>query len=44
MPREVSSSKLKLLILIDILKKQTDEYHALNAMEICDEIKKRGLT
>lgn len=44
MPREISSSKLKLLILIDILKKQTDEYHVLNAMEICDEIKKRGLT
>lgn len=39
-----TSSKQKLLILIDILKNQTDEYHILNALEICDEMKKRGVS
>lgn len=43
MSGNISSSKQKLLILIDILKNQTDEYHILNASEICAEIKKRGV-
>ena len=39
-----SSSKLKLLYLIEILKKKTDENNVLNANELCDELLKMGIT
>ena len=34
----VQKSKLKLLYIVDILKKKTDENHYLAATEICDEL------
>lgn len=38
------NSKLKLLFLIDILKNHTDEFHVLNGNELCDMIRKRGIS
>lgn len=38
------NKKLRLLYLNDILIRQTDETHPLNALELCDELKKRGVT
>jgi hypothetical protein len=34
----VQKSKLKLLYIVDILRKKTDENHYLAATEICDEL------
>lgn len=39
---EKSSSKLKLLMIIDILKNKTDENHVLNAGEICEMLSEKG--
>lgn len=36
--------KIKLLVLWDILYKNTDENHAMNADEIRDELAKRGIS
>lgn len=36
--------KLKLLYILDILKKQSDEEHPLNAIIICDELSKLGIS
>ncbi len=39
-----NNSKLRLLHLIDILQKKTDENHPLAATEICEELEKRGIS
>ncbi len=36
--------KVKILHLIDILQKHTDEDHPLNAAELCEKLAKRGVT
>ena len=36
------NNKIKLLLLWDILSKNTDENHAMNADEIREELAKRG--
>ena len=38
------NNKIKLLILWDILSKNTDENHAMNADEIREELAKRGIS
>ena len=38
------NNKIKLLVLWDILRKNTDENHAMNADEIRAELEKRGIT
>ena len=40
----MESNKIKLLILWDILQKNTDENHAMNADEIREELAKRGIS
>ena len=40
----MESNKIKLLILWDILQKNTDESHAMNADEIREELAKRGIS
>jgi predicted DNA-binding transcriptional regulator YafY len=40
----VKNSKLKLLVLADILEKYTDEEHSLNANEICDKLQNEGIS
>lgn len=40
----VDNNKVKLLILWDILCKNTDENHAMNADEIRVELAKRGIS
>ncbi len=39
-----NESKIKLLVLWDILCKNTDEEHAMNADELIDELQKRGIS
>ncbi len=39
----VKNSKLKLLVLADILQKQTDEEHTLTANELCDKLQNEGI-
>ena len=36
--------KLKLIYIIDILKKQTDEEHPINATELCDKLSELGVS
>lgn len=43
MPRN-AEQKVKLLVLYDILQKNTDDTHALNTDEIIAELEKRGIT
>ena len=38
------NNKIKLLLLWDILSKNTDENHAMNADEIREELAKRGIS
>lgn len=38
------NSKLKLLYLMDIFTKKTDEEHPMNAVELCSELEKRGVS
>ena len=38
------NNKIKLLLLWDILSKNTDENHAMNADEIREELEKRGIS
>lgn len=38
------NNKIKLLVLWDILRKQTDENHAMNADELREELEKRGIS
>lgn len=40
----LDNNKIKLLILWDILCKNTDENHAMNADEIREELAKRGIS
>lgn len=40
----MESNKIKLLVLWDILCKNTDENHAMNADEIREELSKRGIS
>ena len=40
----MESNKIKLLILWDILQRNTDENHAMNADEIREELAKRGIS
>ena len=40
----MESYKIKLLVLWDILQKNTDENHAMNADEIREELSKRGIS
>ena len=39
-----NGNKIKLLVLWDILCKNTDENHAMNADEIREELEKRGIS
>ncbi len=39
----VQNSKLKLLVLADILEKQTDEEHTLTANELCEKLQNEGI-
>ena len=39
-----SGQKLKLLYVIDILRKETDEEHPMSAIEICDRLQSMGVT
>ena len=39
----VKNSKLKLLVLADILEKQTDEEHTFTANELCDKLRKEDI-
>ena len=39
----MESNKIKLLVLWDVLQKNTDENHAMNADEIREELAKRGV-
>ena len=39
-----NANKIKLLVLWDILCKNTDENHAMNADEIREELAKRGIS
>ena len=39
-----NGNKIKLLVLWDILCKNTDENHAMNADEIREELAKRGIS
>lgn len=41
---ELKCNKIKLLVLWDILCKNTDENHAMNADEIREELEKRGIS
>lgn len=43
MPRN-AEQKVKLLVLYDILQRNTDDSHALNTDEIIAELEKRGIT
>ena len=36
--------KLKLLYIIEILKKYTDEEHPMNANELCDLLEQKGVS
>lgn len=38
-----TSSKLKILYIVDILSQHSDEEHPLNATEICDHLEKYGI-
>ncbi len=40
----MADNKIKLLILWDILQKNTDENHAMNSDEIREELAKRGIS
>ena len=40
----MESNKIKLLILWDILQRNTDENHAMKADEIREELAKRGIS
>lgn len=40
----VKNSKLKLLVLADILAKHTDEEHSLTANELCDKLQSEGIS
>ena len=39
----VKNSKLKLLVLAEILKNQTDDEHTLTATELCDKLQNEGI-
>ena len=39
----VKNSKLKLLVLADILEKQTDEEHTFTANELCEKLRNEGI-
>lgn len=38
------NNKIKLLVLWDILRRQTDENHAMNADVLREELEKRGIS